>query len=340
MYSSTYAPSGNSFHQQFYQRGVPSQFNNSGFQYGSQNLMMPGVPLPDPSTIPNFHSPHMSRGPSRNGTLSYDRNSGPIPSMNLSNARNPSDPIGKLSPRDELRSSNPSRGGVSDNNPEISAADSNTGSGSIKASCTPCKVCGDKASGYHYGVISCEGCKGFFRRSIQKQIEYKCLREGKCLVIRLNRNRCQYCRFKKCLQAGMSKDSVRYGRMPRRSRSSDPGSTPPPSVPPNMLSGNRSGTHSGAMLTGHELGKQSTPLVSPNTPSSGGMSGLDNSIINDLIQTISQAHMSFSPYTEERIKMMRRTPITLVSIEFMGDLRCLLRNKESPDPVRSGRLDS
>uniref|UniRef100_A0A182FFG2 Uncharacterized protein n=1 Tax=Anopheles albimanus TaxID=7167 RepID=A0A182FFG2_ANOAL len=69
-----------------------------------------------------------------------------------------------------------------------------------------CKVCGDKASGYHYGVTSCEGCKGFFRRSIQKQIEYRCLRDGKCLVIRLNRNRCQYCRFKKCLSVGMSRD--------------------------------------------------------------------------------------------------------------------------------------
>lgn len=69
-----------------------------------------------------------------------------------------------------------------------------------------CKVCGDKASGYHYGVTSCEGCKGFFRRSIQKQIEYRCLRDGKCLVIRLNRNRCQYCRFKKCLAVGMSRD--------------------------------------------------------------------------------------------------------------------------------------
>ncbi|XP_077301657.1 ecdysone-induced protein 78C [Arctopsyche grandis] len=82
----------------------------------------------------------------------------------------------------------------------------------------PCKVCGDKASGYHYGVTSCEGCKGFFRRSIQKQIEYRCLRDGKCLVIRLNRNRCQFCRFKKCLAVGMSRDSVRYGRVPKRSR--------------------------------------------------------------------------------------------------------------------------
>ena len=48
--------------------------------------------------------------------------------------------------------------------------------------------------------------QGFFRRSIQKQIEYRCLRDGKCLVIRLNRNRCQFCRFKKCLAVGMSRD--------------------------------------------------------------------------------------------------------------------------------------
>ncbi|XP_017474482.1 PREDICTED: ecdysone-induced protein 78C-like [Rhagoletis zephyria] len=87
---------------------------------------------------------------------------------------------------------------------QFAIADSN--SNSVTKSFVPCKVCGDKASGYHYGVTSCEGCKGFFRRSIQKQIEYRCLRDGKCLVIRLNRNRCQYCRFKKCLSAGMSRD--------------------------------------------------------------------------------------------------------------------------------------
>ncbi|XP_031767371.2 ecdysone-induced protein 78C isoform X2 [Galleria mellonella] len=104
--------------------------------------------------------------------------------------------------------------------PQQYAADSasaGAGAGGGKAA-APCKVCGDKASGYHYGVTSCEGCKGFFRRSIQKQIEYRCLRDGKCLVIRLNRNRCQFCRFKKCLAVGMSRDSVRYGRVPKRPR--------------------------------------------------------------------------------------------------------------------------
>lgn len=73
-----------------------------------------------------------------------------------------------------------------------------------------------QTSGYHYGVTSCEGCKGFFRRSIQKQIEYRCLREGKCHVIRLNRNRCQYCRFMKCLSVGMSKDCKYYHRNRRK----------------------------------------------------------------------------------------------------------------------------
>ncbi|CAK1588000.1 unnamed protein product [Parnassius mnemosyne] len=105
---------------------------------------------------------------------------------------------------------------------EQAAEGGGAGGGACSAkAAAPCKVCGDKASGYHYGVTSCEGCKGFFRRSIQKQIEYRCLRDGKCHVIRLNRNRCQFCRFKKCLAVGMSRDSVRYGRVPKRPRDSE-----------------------------------------------------------------------------------------------------------------------
>uniref|UniRef100_A0A1A8US27 Retinoic acid receptor, alpha b n=3 Tax=Nothobranchius TaxID=28779 RepID=A0A1A8US27_NOTFU len=75
-----------------------------------------------------------------------------------------------------------------------------------------CKVCGDKASGFHYGVHACEGCKGFFRRSIQKNMVYTCHREKNCIINKVTRNRCQYCRLQKCLEVGMSKESVRNDR--------------------------------------------------------------------------------------------------------------------------------
>ncbi|KAM9408102.1 nuclear receptor subfamily 1 group D member 1-like [Pholidichthys leucotaenia] len=82
-----------------------------------------------------------------------------------------------------------------------------------------CKVCGDIASGFHYGVHACEGCKGFFRRSIQQNIHYKmCVKNESCLIMRMNRNRCQHCRFKKCLSVGMSRDAVRFGRIPKREK--------------------------------------------------------------------------------------------------------------------------
>ncbi|XP_074500424.1 nuclear receptor subfamily 1, group D, member 4a isoform X1 [Sebastes fasciatus] len=82
-----------------------------------------------------------------------------------------------------------------------------------------CKVCGDIASGFHYGVHACEGCKGFFRRSIQQNINYKmCVKNESCLIMRMNRNRCQHCRFKKCLSVGMSRDAVRFGRIPKREK--------------------------------------------------------------------------------------------------------------------------
>lgn len=38
-----------------------------------------------------------------------------------------------------------------------------------KADLHYCAVCHDYASGYHYGVWSCEGCKAFFKRSIQSE---------------------------------------------------------------------------------------------------------------------------------------------------------------------------
>lgn len=77
-----------------------------------------------------------------------------------------------------------------------------------------CVVCGDRASGRHYGAVSCEGCKGFFKRSIRKQLAYTCRGSRDCQVTKHHRNRCQYCRLHKCLSMGMRADSVQSERKP------------------------------------------------------------------------------------------------------------------------------
>lgn len=69
-----------------------------------------------------------------------------------------------------------------------------------------CAVCGDTAACQHYGVRTCEGCKGFFKRTVQKGSKYVCLAEKACPVDKRRRNRCQFCRFQKCLMVGMVKE--------------------------------------------------------------------------------------------------------------------------------------
>lgn len=47
-------------------------------------------------------------------------------------------------------------------------------------------------------------CKGFFKRTVQGKRVYACINGmGRCPMTKEQRNRCQYCRFQKCLQQGM-----------------------------------------------------------------------------------------------------------------------------------------
>ncbi|XP_075585256.1 retinoic acid receptor RXR-alpha-B isoform X2 [Dermatophagoides farinae] len=75
-----------------------------------------------------------------------------------------------------------------------------------------CAICGDRASGKHYGVYSCEGCKGFFKRTVRKDLFYACREERSCIIDKKQRNRCQYCRYQKCLQMGMKREAVQEER--------------------------------------------------------------------------------------------------------------------------------
>ncbi|XP_065608241.1 hepatocyte nuclear factor 4-gamma isoform X3 [Cyrtonyx montezumae] len=75
-----------------------------------------------------------------------------------------------------------------------------------------CAICGDRATGKHYGASSCDGCKGFFRRSIRKNHVYTCRFNRQCVVDKDKRNQCRYCRLKKCFRAGMKKEAVQNER--------------------------------------------------------------------------------------------------------------------------------
>ncbi|KAH0822137.1 hypothetical protein GEV33_000654 [Tenebrio molitor] len=72
----------------------------------------------------------------------------------------------------------------------------------------PCKVCGDFSSGKHYNIFACDGCAGFFKRSIRRNRQYVCKAkdEGACIIDKTHRNQCRACRLKKCQNVGMNKD--------------------------------------------------------------------------------------------------------------------------------------
>ncbi|PAV67725.1 hypothetical protein WR25_04236 [Diploscapter pachys] len=94
----------------------------------------------------------------------------------------------------------------------------------------PCAVCGDKSTGTHYGVISCNGCKGFFRRTVLRNQKFTCRFNKRCVIDKNFRCACRYCRFQKCVQ--FERDPI--GSPSKKSRAS------PPPAAPNSDSGNYS----------------------------------------------------------------------------------------------------
>ncbi|XP_073692185.1 oxysterols receptor LXR-alpha [Garra rufa] len=106
-----------------------------------------------------------------------------------------------------------------------------------------CSVCGDKASGFHYNVLSCEGCKGFFRRSVIKGAQYTCKNSGRCEMDMYMRRKCQQCRLRKCREAGMleqcvlSEEQIRLKKMKKQEEetartSAVAAPSPAPEMPP------------------------------------------------------------------------------------------------------------
>ncbi|GFO26636.1 peroxisome proliferator-activated receptor gamma-like isoform x6 [Plakobranchus ocellatus] len=82
----------------------------------------------------------------------------------------------------------------------------------------PCRVCGNKASGLHFGVNTCEACNEFFRRSLKRGADYHCSRNLSCKVWGKKRSPCSSCRYRRCLEVGMSRNRIKTGRYSHRTR--------------------------------------------------------------------------------------------------------------------------
>lgn len=67
-----------------------------------------------------------------------------------------------------------------------------------------CVICGDESSGYHYGAVTCEACKLFFKRkSLQNSnIKFTDCVDNKCNISSELRKNCSRCRYKKCIAMG------------------------------------------------------------------------------------------------------------------------------------------
>uniref|UniRef100_A0A8C1JFB3 Nuclear receptor subfamily 1 group I member 2 n=1 Tax=Cyprinus carpio TaxID=7962 RepID=A0A8C1JFB3_CYPCA len=71
-----------------------------------------------------------------------------------------------------------------------------------------CQVCGDKSTGYHFNAMTCEGCKGFFRRAMKRPAQLCCPFQNACVITKSNRRQCQSCRLQKCLSIGMKRELI------------------------------------------------------------------------------------------------------------------------------------
>ncbi|XP_034554943.1 estrogen receptor 2a [Notolabrus celidotus] len=214
---------------------IPSPYNDLGHDFTT-------IPFYSP-TIFSYAAPGISDCPSVHGSISpsifwpsHGHVGAPIPLHHTQARSQHGQPIQspsqwvELSQIDTVLSTSKSvRRRSQENEDEVVSSGG-------KADLHYCAVCHDYASGYHYGVWSCEGCKAFFKRSIQRHNDYICPATNQCTIDKNRRKSCQACRLRKCYEVGMTKCGIRKERgnfrtpQARRVRPSSQSSTNNPAV--------------------------------------------------------------------------------------------------------------
>ena len=170
----------------------------------------------EPNSTPplNNQNSNSNTASNNNENINMMNSSTPQPFLNNSNSSNNGDIV--VTPGTSSSSNNTNNNGSGTSG---SQTQTNGYTHPLLSSKHLCLICGDKASGKHYGVYSCEGCKGFFKRTVRKNLTFHCREDRNCLIDKRQRNRCQYCRYQKCLATGMRREAVQEER--HRTRDSE-----------------------------------------------------------------------------------------------------------------------
>ncbi|KAJ8281131.1 hypothetical protein GJAV_G00063890 [Gymnothorax javanicus] len=194
----------------------PGVFSNIALQKAIKQELSDGCYYPENSSVPTSaivgvnsggHSFHYQIG--AQGAMSLSRHAVKDETSPLLNLISPiMSQVETWKPHPDL-SQGPlsSRGGgyagqnyFTDNMSSANLRHTSIGSSATKV----CLVCGDEASGCHYGVVTCGSCKVFFKRAVEGQHSYLCAGRNDCIIDKIRRKNCPACRVRKCLQAGMN----------------------------------------------------------------------------------------------------------------------------------------